>query len=120
MKIKKIEDKQDWLKLIIDGGSGTSNFSGGHEEHYIKYCTIEGTFYTYDKWHQSKGEADISFCTSDFGIIEEPKTKVLKEYMYYTKKAWYVDSKLRTNEEATDYYDNTLYKPTGREFIVPV
>ena len=110
--IRKIETKEEWIKLIVDGAKGISNLTS--DEEYIYWA---GDSFMYSKG----GLTSLAINTGDFGIIEEPKTKIIKEWMYKYTNEWYINTTLMTDEEAKEYFMNCKdYRPTGRQWEVPI
>jgi len=108
MNIKPIETKEEWLKLIIDGAKGVSN--GTKTNQYVVFK--DGIF----KYNKVESVRYLSSHSADFGIVEEPKTKIVKEYIKYYKgrhKLIITDSDVSQDTSAT-------YVPTGRKFEVKV
>jgi hypothetical protein len=112
-EIKKIEIKEEWLKLIIDGAKGVSDHSD--ENNYIFW---NGKNFMYSL----VGSVSIEVHTKDFGIIEEVEEIELFEYMYKHKgkfKTWHTYNGLYTEKEAEVEFKDYEYRKTGRSFKVP-
>ena len=108
-KIKKIEIKEEWLKLIIDGAKGVSNRT--HEGEYILWD--ENNFV-----YSTGGKVNCTLHDGGFGIIEKVKEVELFEYMY-NDNSWIITGHLFTEEEAKVEFKDYEYRKTGRSFKPP-
>ena len=110
-EIKKIETKEEWLKLILDGAKGVSNFTA--DDDYV-YWNRKNFIY-------SKGSRTaIILHRKDFGIIEEVEEGELFEYIYKDyDNDWVILGHLFTEEEAKVEFKNYEYRKTGRSFKLP-
>lgn len=82
-------------------------------------------FYDKDKTNPFRmEEQDLNGCwdyfngETEFIVVEpEPKTKIVKEWLYKdVLNIWHISVNLFTDEEAKKYFKMLKYKPTGREF----
>lgn len=113
-KIKKIETKEEWLKLILDGAKGVSNWTWA--DSYIEW---NGYKFVYSNSNIDSVLIDLH--VRNFGIIEEVEEVELFEYMYKHKdkfETWYTYNGLYTEKEAEAEFKHYEYKKTGRSFKV--
>lgn len=110
-KIKNIETKEEWLKLVLDGAKGVSNFTADDD-----YVYWNGYRFVY-----STGlSAAVYLHTKGFGIIEEVEEVELFEYIYKDyDNDWVILGHLFTEEEAKVEFNYYEYRKTGRSFKVP-
>jgi hypothetical protein len=111
-KIKYIETKEEWIKLILDGAKGVSNWT--NEYNYVVWTKSEFVY-------KNGTPVAINLHTKDFGIIVEVEEVELFEYMYKHKdkfETWYTYNGLYTEKEAEAEFKHYEYKKTGRSFKV--
>ena len=112
-KIKKIETKEEWLKLILDGAKGVSRLLTKDN-----YCYWDGSKF---RLYKDNFILVIDLHDGGFGIIEEVEEIELFEYMYKHKdkfETWYTYNGLYTEKEAEAEFRHYEYKKTGRSFKV--
>lgn len=113
-KIKYIETKEEWLKLILDGAKGVSRLI--KEDNY---CYWDGSKF---RLYKDNFILVIELQDRDFGIIEEVEEVELFEYMNKGKhpaSKWAIAHFLYTEEEAKVEFNYYEYRKTGRSFKVP-
>ena len=111
-KIKYIETKEEWLKLILDGFEGVSNHTKEYEYECIVWANSQ---FMYD----DGTHASINLHTHDFGIIEKFEEVELFEYIYKNLFGeWVTMWRLYTEEEIKVKLKDYEYKKTGRSFKV--
>ena len=113
-KIKNIETKEEWIKLILDGAEGVSDYTKYYEYEYVVWANSQFVY-------ETGTLASIHLHTKDFGIIVEVEEVELFEYMYKHKdkfETWYTYNGLYTEKEAEAEFKHYEYKKTGRSFKV--
>ena len=110
-KIKNIETKEEWIKLILDGAKGVSELTSRDE--YIEWNGCKFV-------HNTGGKVELHLHIKDFGIIEEVEEVELFEYIYKNLFGeWVTMWRLYTEEEIKVKLKDYEYRKTGRSFKVP-